>query len=307
MSFRKKFIFFTLLFGLWQSLVIGDDNHERVFIYDGTQGYLFTSSYNLHALSESNDLQVDMISEYNMKNSIYKDHPWFMKIHYLQLKFEFEGSQKTVKIFKTFDKGYEIKGLDAIQQSIWYPALVKIAENIGQNCCGKNVKNSTVCSKQLNNTTSNLIDIQSLQNYKLHSTCDLDSHRKKIENPKRLNIDVKEEMYLGKKTVIATVTFQKKKSHISQSTSFMKFVKTKNGLKAISLVGTKRSSIWYPTIKKEVQKSISRYLKLKRTHNKVTTSIPARNVDPTLIRQPSSQPQLQNDDEILIPHCSIKR
>jgi hypothetical protein len=258
-------------------------------------GYLFTASYKLHTPAEPSDLQVDMILEYNMRKSICSNGSWFRFMRFSQLRCVLDGEQKIVKIWPVKGKGYEIGRLDTVN-SIWYYALEKLGDHIGKQYYGGQRQLTPPLSDAFNKSMFSSIDIRPIKNHKLQSIYKLAADPK-IRYPVDVKICTQEELFKGKKMITASVTFPPDK-RIADGIS-MKFIHTTRGLKDVSKKPMK-TFILYSGIKKAVQESIARYIRLKKYHSTATRIAPIKKVDLTQRKTQKPQQKPQNIDNPII-------
>jgi hypothetical protein len=267
--FKKSALFFSMIVSLFASFSLEAARSSRIFVYDGSQGYTFTASYKLYTADQPSGLQIDVIAEYNSRNSRCVNF-WLLNMRLLELRYAIGSEQERVRIWKTKENRLDLERVNVLNSSIHsLCAIEKLAEEFGKQWYKLNYQNSEV-SPQLQ-VQNGLMHVQPMENYKLSTTCEIDTHATKMGNARRLNVDVQEELYRGKKEIIASVSFCHKRGARFKEEVYLfpKFVQTKYGLKEISRGGFKQSSSWYSYVKKIAQKSVDRYLRFKKRYSSV--------------------------------------
>jgi hypothetical protein len=286
-SFQKKLFLITIPVFLFLSLPLtGATRKPTKPPIDKGEGYCFTTSYSLHTASEPNDLKVDMISEFNMKKeSICSTFPWMgsTNLRFLDLNFEIDGEPLKITMHPQ-DNRVRVGGLEEVKTSVWYYALKNLTESIAKQCYGMPISFWKNFSESPANPTLGSVDIK-VENHKLRYIYDRTTPDKK--KYQYADIQIQEEMYLGKNRIIAKVNFSKKKIQERpdsfRAKKYITLIHTKHGLKE----GTRSNTLSKATraTKKLVQKSIDRYLKFKNRYSNVTRSAPIIFVDRTLKKE----------------------
>lgn len=307
-TIRKKLVLLTiipLVICFYSHPLVATHKPPRLFIYD-YGGYIFTAFYNLQTPSEPSGLLVKMLAEYNLKHSVCGDRMWLPQMRFLELRFTLNGSQKKVEIWQVDDGDYKVVGLDTITTSIWYHAIKKIAENLGTQCYGSHQQRIKSSPTKHGKMPSASVHIKPLKNRKLHATYDLDIRSSRSrQKPVTVDVDVHVETYQGKKMIVASATFcDKGVALVQEDYASIKFVNTKRGLKEIAKERVTHASIWYPWVKKVVQKSVNRYLRFKRRHNYVGKTVLIQKVNTHLIEN-TPEPQYRGE-LVCIPYiCGL--
>ena len=130
--------------------------------------------------------------------------------------------------------------------------------------------------KAMRLNTTPTIGIKPLNNRKLHTRADVSKHTThSLSKVLSVAVFIKPEIYHGEKVLTAKAVFRSKKLiTFNEPYSVVKFVLTKHGLKEASRTLFKRSSVWYPAIKKIAQNSIHQYFQFKRYHKHVLKTCP---------------------------------
>lgn len=229
--------------------------------------FAFHAFYQLQAASLPSKLLVEVVHEYNIKSGSCSESPWLPHMRCLELRFTLNGTPNRVKIWKAAaeKEQYKISGLAACTASIWQPAIKKLAKNLAVLCRGKQ-KLQTRKQPKLKIVP---IHITPLANRTLRTITKLFIHSS--SNPRKpvsVIVDVQSEPYKGEKMVVATATLcTKNPGLMKKEEATIKFVHTKHGLQEISKERMRRSSMWYPWVKKIVEQSVQRYFKFKQIHN----------------------------------------
>lgn len=269
-SFAKHpLLFFLILICINSTTLLAAKHDSPIKIFTG--GYIFTSSYKLHPASidiPSSDLIVDVYatrSTFSIGKKIYPG------VYQVGLKYTVDGVLSTLKAYPSKNGYHQINKTNISHSSIWYPCLKKVLSRVARYDGAFQTKK--ICYADANKLKTSFPGrISALPGGKLHTTYLLKKNSSSM--PQGITVDFVTELEIAKRhtdkpRLIVVATFHTKKGTQLKSNSaqaIIKFVETEKGLQEISRKHTKRSSLWYSSIKKIAKKSMRQYYRFKKLH-----------------------------------------
>lgn len=240
------------------------------------KSYVFRASYELRTSSSPIELLVELIGECNDSSGPCHGNVWIPMLQLMELRFTLDGTPKKVAIFKgPSPRKYTIYGLDKIHSSVWYPAIKKLANELGEQCYGKRHFKKKPLSEMNLKPTSSYIYIKPLKNLTLQTKDTLGMRPATLTRDVDVEVTVQlETNQKGKKVPVAHVIFtDRPMSTPEENWSATKFTYTKKGLKQLPIRTINISPLWFPSIKKVARRSISRYFRCMHRHSRVTRAV----------------------------------
>lgn len=235
--------------------------------------YAFGSLYRLHIPTSATDLIVQMEMQRYVRIIRAINGPIIPSALCIHLKFNVDDTPTAAKINLYSNGQYKITEIGIDSSSEWYPALKKLVEML----CKKYIVVQDYKIKGGYVAKDNTVSIRPLKGCQLITTdavriMSLKSRRSSFARRTLVKVAITlTTNNNGKELLTAVASFCTKEGATKADPySRIKFVKTKKGLKEISRKHIGRSSVWYPGVKKIVEKSVRKYRCFKRAHEKIS-------------------------------------
>ena len=282
---KNRWLLLVLFCALFSNAMYAANPKPKIVIDKG--GFSFYSSYKLQILASPgispSELIVNaMARSYTTVAASYSGPigcgPFRMTVY-----FPFNETTTRITTTELYNKRRErqqaiYREINITPTSIWYSGLNQLLTRLGSQFDPnrhKQKKYSILREPKITSPTIAPVHIEPLHGCKLDFTYNIRvasrlSMHSSLSEGFLVEVAMEEkvvENHGNKKVLVAKAVFcTKRRATISDPKSIIEFIKTKNGLQVISRTNIKRSSLWYPWVKKVVEKSVKRYYRCKSKH-----------------------------------------
>jgi len=289
---KNKWLVLVLLCSLFSNATYATSHTPKIVIDKG--GFSFYSSYKLQipaspGISPS-ELIVNTVARSHTTVAASYNGPIGHGPFSMTVYFPFNETTARITTTELHNKRRErrqaiYREINITPASIWYSGLHKLLTRLGSQFDPNRHKQKKYSilrePKIASPTTASHIHIESLHECKLDLTYNIRVTSRLPTNSSLSEgflVDVAMEEKVvenhgnGKILVVKAVFCTKRRATTSDPKAIIEFIKTKKGLQVISRTNIKRSSLWYPWVKKVIEKSVKRYYRCKSKHENMENS-----------------------------------